>query len=428
MFRRLLLIAATAAIPAAALAAEKPSLMPIEPVDIPPSVEQGVEMIYIDPEIAPAVRERDALLAGLTLDEAAGTPVDLFLPAHPIYTELRRALVRYRMNWGGLPAVSIPDGPTLRQGGSGERVALLRERLGLSPGDSFDDALARKVAAYQAVHGLKADGVAGGATIASLNLGPDHYERLLKLNLERAQGLPTAKERERYVLVDVGAARIDLFENGKVVDSMKAIVGDAETPTPMMAALIRYASVNPYWNVPPELVQSLIAPRVVAQGLTYLEEREYQVLSDWSDDPELIDPASVDWVAVAEGRENVRLRRLPSPANSMGRIKFMMPNAFGIYLHDTPNKAPFADDDRWISNGCIRVEDAERLATWLFGEMPQGHDPKVEEQVELEKPVPVYITYLTVDVSPQGIVFRDDPYRRDSAVLARQSVKMASSF
>ena len=113
------------------------------------------------------------------------------------------------------------------------------------------------------------------------------------------------------------------------------------------------------------------------------------------------------------------MRQGPGGGNSMGKIKFMMPNKFGIYLHDTPDKTVFAVDERWISNGCIRLQDAPRLAAWLFGAMPKGRDPDIEERVELPEPVPVFVTYLTVEATSDGIMFRPDPYGRDPAVLAR---------
>jgi murein L,D-transpeptidase YcbB/YkuD len=103
----------------------------------------------------------------------------------------------------------------------------------------------------------------------------------------------------------------------------------------------------------------------------------------------------------------------------MGDIKFMMPNDLGIYLHDTHDKSVFDKDDRWISNGCVRVEDAQRLATWLFGTMPKGGDPNVEERVDMAEPVPVFLTYLTASSTPDGVVFRADPYERDTSVIAR---------
>ncbi|QIK79815.1 L,D-transpeptidase family protein [Sphingomonas piscis] len=394
---------------------------PIEPIDLPPAIEQGVDMIFIDPEIEPSTKQQQALLHDISFDDWSGAPVDLFLPLNPLYTELRRGLVRYRQRWGDLPDVQIDAGTALKTGMNGERVAQLRTRLGLAPGSEYDAAVSAAVKEFQAAHGQKADGIAGAGTIKALNLGADHYEKLIIINMERAKRLPLEGERHKYVLVDAGSARLTMFENGRPVDSMKIIVGAQETATPMMAALIRYASVNPYWNVPPELVTKLIAPRVVDQGVSYLTDREYQVLSDWSDNPQVLDPNTIDWVAVRDGRKEIRLRRLPSPANSMGMIKFMLPNDFGIYLHDTPDKSHFGKGDQWISNGCVRLEDARRLATWLFGDMPQGRNPKIEEDVQLRDPVPVYMTYLTVRPTASGVEFLPDHYGRDDAVLARLS-------
>lgn len=409
----LLLVAASSGFASAA------PVHPIEPVDIPPSIQQGVDLIYVDPEIAPALRERDALLKEIGLIDRLDAPVDLLVPMHPFVTELRRGLARYRAHWSSLPQIQIAAGPVLKKGATGERVGLLRERLGLPPGDLFDEELAKAVRRYQQAHGIKADGIAGAATIASLNLGARHYEGLVMINLERARRLPAQSEKGRYILVDAGAARLYLFENGRLQDTMKTIVGKPASATPMIAALIRYASINPYWNVPPDLARSLIAPRVLAEGLGHIKAERYQLLSDWSEDARIVDPSTVDWNAVAEGRADIRIRQLPGRGNSMGEIKFMMPNEFGIYLHDTPDKALFQREDRWLSNGCVRVEDARRLATWLFGHMPEARDPDAEEQVELASPTPVYITYLTVGTSPEGIVFRKDPYSRDAAVLAR---------
>ena len=392
---------------------------PIEPIEIPPSIQQGVDLIYVDPEIAPEVRERERLLGEIGLNDSPGAAIDLLVPVHPIFTELRRGLMLYRANWSGLPQLPIPPGPGLRPGEAGERVALLRKRLGLKSGERYDAQLVKAVRRYQQAHGLEADGIAGSTTLDSLNLGAAHYERLVEINLERARRLPASSDKGRYILVDAGAARIYMYEDGRLKDSMKAIVGKAASPTPMMAAKIRYASVNPYWNVPTDLVQKLVAPRVIADGAAYLDAKRYQLLSDWTEQARILDSAEVDWRAISEGRAELRVRQLPGQDNSMGDIKFMMPNDFGIYLHDTPDKALFELDDRWISNGCVRVEDARRLAEWLFGHMPKGSDPNAEEEVPLSSPVPVYITYLTVGTSADGLVFRHDPYSRDGAVVAR---------
>jgi murein L,D-transpeptidase YcbB/YkuD len=318
-----------------------------------------------------------------------------------------------------LPQFRIDTGPPLALGANGQRVTLLRERLGLPPGSSFDESLHKLVTTYQRVHGLKEDGIVGDDVITSLNRGALHYAQVLMINMERARRLPAPGELKRHIIVDAGSARILMFEDGSLVDSMRAVVGSPATQTPMMAAQIRYANVNPYWNLPAEFNVTMVAPRVLEQGVRYLTERKYEVFAGWTEAGARLDPAQVDWQSVADGKLALRIRRGPGPGNSMGDIKFMMPNKFGIYLHDTHDRTVFQSDNRWISNGCVRVEDAQRLATWLFGAMPKVANPDVETRVNLPEPVPVFLTYQTVAASEAGVVFRADPYGRDAAVLAR---------
>ena len=173
---------------------------------------------------------------------------------------------------------------------------------------------------------------------------------------------------------------------------------------------------NPYWNVPPELIQSLTAKRVRQQGLSYLRDFHYEVLSDWSASPRLVDPKTVNWKQVAAGKSGILVRQLPGPWNSMGNMKFEMPNDYGIYLHDTPHKELFGQEDRWVSNGCVRLQDYRRFASWVFGYVPQPASP-LEQRFELPRPVPVYMTYLTVAASGNGVVFRPDPYGFDALAM-----------
>jgi len=406
-------ILATLAAPAAAQA------QPIEPIALPPAVEQGVDMVYVDREIGVNIRWRNTKLDEVNFARYAGAPLDLVQAINPLYAELRRGLAGYQKQWSSLPQFRIDTGPRLVTGDEGERVILLRERLGLSAGTRFDEELRRRIIAYQQVHGLAADGIVGDDVITSLNRGALHYAQVLMINMERARRLPAPGELKRHIIVDAGSARIFMYEQDKLVDSMRAVVGSNATQTPMMAAFIRYAKVNPYWNLPPEFNVKMVAPRVLEQGLGYLSERKYEVFADWTEDGPQLDPAQVDWQAVRDGKLLLRIRRGPGPGNSMGDIKFMMPNDLGIYLHDTHDKSVFAKDHRWVSNGCVRVEDAQRLAAWLFGAMPQVDDPSVETRVNLPEPVAVFLTYLTAAATADGVVFRADPYERDTAVLTR---------
>jgi len=247
--------------------------------------------------------------------------------------------------------------------------------------------------------------------------GPASQAQLVRANLERARALPAEMGR-RYVLVDAASAQLWMVEDGEVVGNMRVVVGRPGEQTPMMAGYIRHLTLNPYWNVPPDLVPRLIAPNVVRRGISYLDQAGYEVLSDWTADAEVVDPSTIDWQAVVDGRVELRVRQRPGPANSMGRVKFMFPNEHGVYLHDTPNRELFHNADRRGSAGCVRVEDADTLARWLFGSRPRPASDTPEQNVDLPEPVPVYITYLTARPEDGRITFQDDIYGRDRRLLA----------
>ena len=198
----------------------------------------------------------------------------------------------------------------------------------------------------------------------------------------------------RYVVVDAASARLFMIEDGKVEDTMRVIVGKPSAATPAVKSMLQVATVNPYWNVPTDLAQTIIAPKVLKEGTSYLRQRGYEVISHFGEDARVIPAGSVDWQAVASGRETVHVRQLPGPANSMGQIKIAVANTDGIYLHDTPNKELFDGADRSLSNGCVRLEDAHRLARWLLGRNPALRSSQPEQRVSLAAPVPIVITYL----------------------------------
>lgn len=249
---------------------------------------------------------------------------------------------------------------------------------------------------------------------------PDRRETMWE-NLDRVRALP-ATPAERYVLVDAASARLWMYEDGKVVDSMKVVVGRPDAETPAMAGLIRYAIVNPYWNVPPDLVQKTIANGVLKGGTKWLKANGYEVLSHYGEGGKLIDPAKVDWKAVSAGAAPPYVRQKPGGGNFMGKVKYEFPNAQGIYLHDTPERALLSREDRQLSNGCVRLEDADRLGRWLLnGKSIAKTGTKPEQRINLPTLVPVYITYLTAAPTDKGtIAFRKDVYRRDGGVQFAQ--------
>jgi len=256
--------------------------------------------------------------------------------------------------------------------------------------------------------------------LASRLYRTERERELLALNLERARALPAGTGR--YVIVNAPAARLYMYENGQVVDSMRVVAGrpDPIAQTPMMNAYIRYIALNPYWNSPADITAKRLAPTILKEGRMYFKKRGYELLSDWSDHARVIDPMSIDWRAVAAGRVQARLRQKPGPANSMGKMKFMFPNAQGIWLHDTPEQEKIDEAARLQSNGCVRLEDAARFARWLFnGRPPKPQGAKPEQKVNLPSPVPVYLTYLTAVPSGTSIVYFDDFYGKDRARLGR---------
>jgi len=425
MFKKLnLILGATALLAATPLLAQPRG---DEPVAVPSSIKQGVDFVYVDPEMSSVATRRQRprnwlqRVFGRQREDQRSSP-------HPVFLQLSNGLEQYRATWGALPQADVATGAALKLGATGRRAEALRTRLGLTPGGGFDQALHQRVMDYQAVHALQPDGIAGRATIASLNAGAVHYERRIAINMERAWRLPATNAFERYVVVDSGSAEAQLYERDRLADRMRVIVGTAETKTPMMAVLMRNAKANPYWHVPPELIRSLTAKRIQEQGLSYLQNFHYEVLSDWSGSGRPVDPATVNWRAIASGRAQptVLVRQLPGPWNSMGEMKFEMPNDYGIYLHDTPVKELFAQDDRHLSNGCVRLEDYRRFATWVFGSMPRVTSTR-EEVLELPRPVPIYMTYLTVAPSPgNGVVFRADPYGFDALAMPQMEFGRAA--
>ena len=253
--------------------------------------------------------------------------------------------------------------------------------------------------------------------LAEHKYSDDDKRQALEVNLERARALPSGKQR--YVLVNAAQQRLFMYEDGKAVDSMVVVVGQTKWPTPMLTAYIRYAALNPYWYVPPDLAWEDVGQWVKKYGFGYFQRMGYEQVSDWTRDAQVLDATKIDWDAVKDAKEEVLLRQNPGPENFMGRIKFMFPNQFGVYLHDNPRRNLFKESVRYFSGGCVRLEDAWRLSRWLFHRELTWEGHGTEEPVPLEQPVPVYITYLTAVPDGQSIAYYDDAYGRDKAMLAK---------
>lgn len=375
-------------------------------------------------------RHRDLAPLLAQVSTGAGALLESLLPTAPEYAELvtRLAELREMRDDGGWPTVDA--GPTLRPGETDPRVAELVARLSASGDydgaatDTFDDSVASAVRAFQARHGLTADGVVGRASLAALNVPIQSRIDTIIVNLERWRWLPETLG-DRYVIVNIAGFNLDVVEDGETTMNMRVVVGRPYRRTPVFSDTIRYLVLNPSWEVPTTIAEQDKLPLIKANP-DYLAQQGFQLLRGWGSDEQRIDPASVDWSTVTARNFPYRLRQGPGPYNALGRVKFMFPNQFSVYLHDTPARELFAETARAFSSGCIRLQRPLDLAELLLRNDPgwsrDAIDKSIaagrEQTVTLRQPIPVHLLYWTVWVDANGTIqFRDDIYGRDAPVL-----------
>ncbi len=369
---------------------------------------------------------RDALETGTLVAALAALP-----PPQPGYGRLRAALAHYRRLATTGPWPRLEAGPLLRPGTRHRQVALLRRRLRLE-GDLvlgpvvdpevFDRPLEEAVARFQTRHGLAPDGVVGPRTRAALAESPRDLIRRIRVNMERWRWMPR-RMGERYVLVNIGGFELHLVELGQTVVAMRAIVGKLERQTPSFRAMLTHLVVNPAWSVPPRIAEEDLVPAQVRDP-QHFRRLGIRVYSGWSADARELDPAQIDWKSFLGRHLPYHLVQDPGPANALGRIKFMLPNPYDIYLHDTPGRSLFDARTRAFSSGCIRIEQPLDLARHLLADQPGAWSElqrwlKLGETrtIRLDRPLPVYLLYLTTWVEPDGTpYFHRDVYGRDAAV------------
>jgi len=356
------------------------------------------------------------------------------LPRQPQYGELVQALASYRRlaAKGGWAPIPIPVRLKLRPGEVNSIVPFIRKRLAASgeiPDSSsptpflYDSLLAGAVARFQDRHGLETDSTVGKGTIEAMNIPVDTRIAQIELNMERYRWLPDDLG-PRYVLVNIPDYQLHAYDNGQEAFSMRVVVGkDFENPTPVFADSMSYIVFRPYWNVPPRIIKEEIVP-AARKDPEYIGKHDYELLRG----NEIIDPSTINWPKVDTAHINFRVRQKPGPANSLGLIKFMFPNQFDVYLHDTPARGLFRRAGRAASHGCIRVERPEQLAQFALARNTDWNLKKIRdalhsedppEQVGLRQKVPVYIVYFTSFVRDGSVRFRTDLYGTDSRAIAR---------
>jgi murein L,D-transpeptidase YcbB/YkuD len=360
-----------------------------------------------------------------------------FAPRHHEYRRLREALAVYRAiaQHGEWPQQL--EGILLRPGdpAPAEAIRRLRTRL-VATGDldqramtngRYSVALIDAVRRFQRRHGLLVDGVVGPDTIRAMNVPPYRRAQQIAANMDRWRQLPDVLG-ERHVRVNIPAFRLAVIDGDRETLAMNVVVGKRSSQTPVLSDRIQYLQFQPYWNVPDSIARNELWPRIEADP-HWLESRGYEVLAGWSEDAVTIGVDAIDWEAE---RFHYRIRQRPGPTNALGLVKFMFPNRYHVYLHDTPAKQLFLRRQRAFSHGCVRVHDPVALATELLRDQgwtadrvrtAMRDDPR--QALRLASPVPVHLLYMTSWADATGVIhFRSDVYGRDDAAIARVECEM----
>jgi murein L,D-transpeptidase YcbB/YkuD len=346
-------------------------------------------------------------------------------PHHQQYALLKQTLQRYREieQRGGWPTrlTAIRLGPGARD----PAVATLRQRLAATAdlpaqaaaGDAVDQALVDAVKRFELRHGVPEDGVLDAEVVRAMNVPVGERIRQIELNLERWRWLPESFG-DRYVLVNVPTFTLSAVEGGRAALVMRVVAGEKENPTPIFSDQMTTVVFSPYWNIPETIARKETIPAVLRDP-EYLRKNDLELVRG----SQVIDAGSVDW---SDDDPDFRIRQRPGAKNSLGKVKFMFPNKFDVYLHDTPADSLFERAQRDFSHGCVRVERPRALAQWVLGGQAEWTPARIdaamssreEQHVALKRNVPVYIVYQTVWVDEQGTVhFAEDLYGHDARQL-----------
>jgi murein L,D-transpeptidase YcbB/YkuD len=353
------------------------------------------------------------------------------VPQHQPYRNLRIALKRYRQiaAEGGWPI--IPSGKTLHPEDTDSRIPAIWRLLtvtgdlpdDLQVPDEYDIAMVAAVERFQDRHGLTVDGLAGKKTLAAMNTPVEKRIRQIEINLARWRW-KDRKLGDKYILVDIAGFSLQGITQGQVVIEMPIIVGKTYHKTPVFSDKIKYIDINPFWNIPPSIARKEILP-TLQDDPDYLKENNIRLFSGWGKNDQELDPEQIDWHMIT-GRDisRYKLRQDPGPWNALGSIKFVFPNTFNVYLHDTPTRDLFTHTDRAFSHGCIRVAAPVQLAGFILDDQKKSWNLESINDiissgkrtiVRLDTRTPIHIAYQTAWIDKYGhLHFSKDIYGRDT--------------
>lgn len=388
----------------------------------------------VDSEWKAIRREGNAreFLENAMVSSDIGKSLEDLKPDHIGYAGLKEALHKYRTvsKNGGWP--TIPQGETLKKGMvDNHRVPLLIERLLASqhlmriPDDkyTYTETIEESVKKYQQAHGLEVDGNLGKQTLASLNTSVDELINQVRINMERIRWI-SQDLGEHYIIVNIADFRMEVYKNNLMTFDQKVIVGKPFRKTPVFSSKMTYMVLNPYWTVPPTILFNDILPEL-KKNSAYLATKNIRLFIGQGSNSREVDPTTVDWSALSRNNFPYTLRQDPGAMNALGAVKFMFPNKYNVYIHDTPSKELFNRADRAFSSGCIRLNKPMDFVEYLIKDDPKWDMDRVkkaleagkEQTITLGKPLNVHILYLTAWSQQGTIHFRKDLYSRDEAVL-----------
>ena len=391
----------------------------------------------IDPELFPTARDNEfdptVLLRTCLTCRDLREFLEEQAPPFAEYRGLRRKLAEFRAlaAAGGWP--QVPSGRSLKPGARDPRVPALRKRLGVTgelaetdgrdDDETYGESLVEAVNTFQRRHGLAVDGIVGRATTAAMNVTAGQRVRQIIVNMESWRWV-SRNPGDWLVTVNIPSFELRAVKAGRVELAMPVIVGQEYNMTPVFTDRVRYVEVNPYWDIPESIAEKEMLPKL-REDSGALGREHIRLFRGPEAGRNEVDPAKVDWAGVAPGgMAAYRLRQDPGPWNSLGRLAFIFPNEFAVYLHDTPAKALFERTRRAFSHGCIRVARPKQLAVYLLGGEEAGWDERRVDGliaegnnrlIHLERPVPIFILYNTAFVDPEsGVVYYyNDVYGRD---------------